>query len=127
MRIKGKVVKGIGESGSFLSIDWVNEQLYEKLRFLPFQGTLNITVNDAKIQGILKERCTDRLVSHAEGFCDAILVKGRINDSYDCGVVIPLVEKYDERLLEIVAPVHLKQMLHLGDGDEVVLDLDIED
>ena len=126
MKITGKVVKGIGTSESFLSINWVGEQLREKLRFLPFQGTLNVALDDVKVQGILKEKCTGRLVSRAEGFCDAVLIKGRINDRYECGVVIPLIEKYDERLLEVVAPVHLKEALHIDDGDEVTLNLDIE-
>ncbi|MCX5812418.1 MAG: DUF120 domain-containing protein [Proteobacteria bacterium] len=123
MKIKGKVVKGIGESKEFLAIDWVNRQLYEKLKFQPFQGTLNITLNDAQAQGILKERATERLVHQTEGFCDAVLIKGLINDKYECGVVIPLVENYDERLLEVVASIHLKDALHIEDGDEVYLDL----
>jgi CTP-dependent riboflavin kinase len=41
-------------------------------------------------------------------------------------VVIPLIEKYDEGLLEVVAPVYLKQALHIDDGDEVTLNLDFE-
>jgi CTP-dependent riboflavin kinase len=126
VKITGKVVKGLGTSKSFLSISWVDEQLREKLRFLPFQGTLNVALDDVKVQGILKEKCTGRLVSGTEGFCDAVLIKGRINDRYECGVVIPLIEKYDERLLEVVAPVYLKEALHIGDGDEVTLNLDFE-
>jgi CTP-dependent riboflavin kinase len=126
VKITGKVVKGLGTSKSFLSISWVDEQLREKLRFLPFQGTLNVALDDVKVQGILKEKCTGRLASRAEGFCDAVLIKGRINDRYECGVVIPLIEKYDERLLEVVAPVYLKEALHIGDGDEVTLNLDFE-
>jgi riboflavin kinase len=126
VKITGKVVKGIGTSESFLSISWVGEQLREKLRFLPFQGTLNVALDDVKVQRILKEKCTGRLVSRAEGFCDAVLIKGRINDRYECGVVIPLIEKYNERLLEVVAPVYLKEALHIDDGDEVTLNLDIE-
>lgn len=123
MRIKGKVVRGIGESKGFLAIDWVKQQLYEKLKFFPFPGTLNITLDDENVQRILKERGTDRLVHQIEGFCDALIFKGLINDKYECGVVLPLVEKYDEFLLEVVAPVNLKQGLHIDDGDEVTLDL----
>ncbi|MCX5806297.1 MAG: DUF120 domain-containing protein [Proteobacteria bacterium] len=126
MKIKGKVVKGIGESKGFLSIDWVDQQLKEKLKFQPFYGTLNITIDDAHVQGMLKEKAADRLVHQTEGFCDAVLIKGLINDKYECGVVIPLVKNYDERLLEVVASVHLKQALHVEDGDEVYLDLYIE-
>ena len=126
MRIKGKVVKGIGVSGSFLSIGWVNEQLSEKLEFSPFRGTLNLTLGDGAVQAILKEKCAGRVVSPDPGFCDAVLIKGKINGRYECGVVIPLVEGYDEKALEVVAPVRLKDALHIEDGDEVFLDLDIE-
>jgi riboflavin kinase, archaea type len=126
MKVKGKVVKGIGESRGFLSIDWVDRQLKEKLRFQPFYGTLNITVDDVQVQGILKEMATERLAHQTEGFCDAVLIKGMINDKYECGVVIPLVKNYDEKLLEIVAAVHLKDTLKIEDGDEVSLDLYVE-
>ena len=55
MRIKGKIVKGVGESASFLSIPWVNRQMWEKLRFQPHGGTLNIAVDDPEIQRALKD------------------------------------------------------------------------
>jgi CTP-dependent riboflavin kinase len=123
MKIKGKVIKGIGESKGFLSIDWVDRQLKEKLKFQPFYGTLNIAVDDVQVQAMLKEKATERLVHQTEGFCDAVLIKGLVNDKYECGVIIPLVKDYDERLIEIVASVHLKDALHIEDGDEVYLEL----
>jgi len=46
-----------------------------------------------------------------------------IADKYNCGVVLPLVPNYDESLLEILAPVHLKDSLGLKDGDEVTVEL----
>jgi CTP-dependent riboflavin kinase len=123
MKIKGKVIKGIGESKGFLSIDWVDRQLKEKLKFQPFYGTLNIAVDDVQVQAMLKEKATERLIHQTEGFCDAVLIKGLVNDKYECGVIIPLVKDYDERLIEIVASVHLKDALHIEDGDEVDLEL----
>ncbi len=125
MKVKGRVVKGLGESGKFLAIDWVDRQLNEKLGFSPFPGTLNVLLDDATVQEALKERATERLVHQTEGFCDAVLFKVLVNDKYECGVVIPLVKGYDGRLLEIVAPVHLKEALHIDDGDEVTLELSL--
>ena len=113
-------------SGDFLSIEWVHRQLCEKLGFVPFRGTLNITVEDPDAQRILKEKGTERIVHQTEGFCDGVLVKGLINGKYECGVIIPLVENYDERLLEVVAPVHLKEALCIDEGDEVTLSLETE-
>jgi riboflavin kinase, archaea type len=123
MKVKGRVVKGLGESGKFLAIDWVDRQLSEKLGFSPFPGTLNIRVGDASIQEMLKQKSTERLTHQSEGFCDAVLFKVLVGDKYECGVVIPLVPGYDGQLLEIVAPVYLKQALGINDGDEIVLDL----
>ena len=123
MKVKGKVVKGLGESGKFLAIDWVDKQLCEKFGFSPFPGTLNIEVDDAGVQEMLKEKGTERLIHQSEGFCDAILLKALVSGKHECGVVIPLVPGYDGRLLEIVAPVHLKQALGINDGDEITLDL----
>jgi riboflavin kinase len=123
MKITGKIVRGVGESASFLSIPWVNHQMGEKLHFQPYSGTLNILVDDVGIQRALKDHQGDRLVSEAEGFCDALIFRGKIADTYECGIVLPLVPNYDECLLEILAPVHLKDSLGLKDGDSVSLEL----
>jgi riboflavin kinase len=126
MKVKGRVVKGLGESGKFLAIDWVDKQLCEKFGFSPFPGTLNIRVDDSGVQELLKKKATERLTHQSEGFCDAILFKALVNETQECGVIIPLVPGYDGQLLEIVAPVHLKEALKIDDGDEVVLHLKLE-
>lgn len=123
MKITGKIVKGLGESASFLTITWVSRQMEEKLRFHPYRGTLNIVVDDPEIQRALKAHQGDRLCSEAAGFCDALIFRGKIADTYECGIVLPLVPNYNECLLEILAPVHLKESLNLHDGDTVTLEL----
>jgi riboflavin kinase, archaea type len=125
MKIKGNVVTGLGESGKFLAIDWVNREVCEKFKFAPFCGTLNIDIKDPAIQKTLKEHATERISSHQEGFCDALAFRGMINGRYECGVIIPLVPDYPEQILEIVAPMHLKETLGIKDGDEVELDLEV--
>ncbi len=124
MKIKGKVVTGLGESGKFLAIEWVHKAVCEKFAFTPFCGTLNIDVQDAAIQRNLLRSGTDKIISCEEGFCDAVTYRGRINGQYDCGVIIPLVPNYPDKILEIVAPLHLKDALGINDGDEIELELD---
>ncbi len=123
MKIKGKIVTGLGESGKFLAIDWVNRAVCEKFTFSPYCGTLNIEVKDPSVQRDLVRMGSERIASPEAGFCDALTYRGRINGRYDCGVIIPLVPNYPEQILEIVAPVHLKNALNLKDGDEVELEL----
>lgn len=123
MQITGKIVRGVGESAAFLSIPWVIRQMEEKLKFQPYGGTLNISVDDPQVQQVLKTHGGDRLCSEAAGFCDALLFRGRIAGKYDCGIVLPLVPNYDECLIEVLAPVHLKESLGLKDGDTITLEL----
>jgi len=123
MKITGKIVRGVGESAHFMAIPWVAKQMEEKLGFLPYQGTLNIIVDSPEIQQSLKIHGGDRLRSEAEGFCDALIFRGMIAATYECGVVLPLVPNYDECLLEILAAVHLKDSLGLKDGDDITLEL----
>ncbi|OPY68423.1 MAG: hypothetical protein A4E63_01989 [Syntrophorhabdus sp. PtaU1.Bin050] len=123
MKITGKIVRGVEESKDFLSIPWVDQQLSEKLHFNAYKGTLNIMVDDPEVQRNLKRQGKDRLVHETEGFCDALVFRGSLNNTFACGVILPLVPVYDECLLEIVAPVHLKKTLGLNDGDIVTLEL----
>ena len=124
MKIKGKIVRGIEESGKFLAVDWVNKAVREAFGFTPFPGTLNIDVTDPSIQRRLIEQDAGRIHAANPGFCDAIIARGRINNRYDCGLIIPLVPNYPEQILEIVAAVHLKNALGVEDGDEVELELE---
>jgi len=123
MKITGKIVKGLGESAGFIAIPWVTKQMREKLKFQPFGGTLNLAIEDPEIQRSLKAHGGDRLYSEAAGFCDALIFRGKVAGKYECGIVVPLVPNYDEHLLEILAPVHLKDSLGLKDGDEVTVEL----
>ncbi|TFG93345.1 MAG: DUF120 domain-containing protein, partial [Syntrophobacterales bacterium] len=86
MIIKGKIVRGVGESASFLAIPWVNRQMGGKLRFQPYGGTLNIAVADPEIQRALKAHQGDRLCSEAVGFCDALIFRGIIGNKFECGI-----------------------------------------
>lgn len=125
MRIKGKIARGIGESGSFLGIPWVNRQLCDKMKFQPWEGTLNIVVDDQHAQSVLKEKGKERLVAEQPGFCDALIFRALLNEKYECGIVLPLVPDYSTTLIEIVAPIKIKETLGVDDGDEVTLDISI--
>lgn len=126
MKIIGKIIKGIGESASFLTIGWVAEGINECFSFRPFPGTLNIEVS-RNVQKILRAAEKKRLIAGQEGFCDALLFRGFVGAAIPCGAVLPLVDNYPEDLLEIVAPVHLKEALGIAEGDNVTVELEIED
>jgi riboflavin kinase len=123
LKVTGTVVTGLGESGSFLAIPWVKNQLKKALGFSPYCGTLNIDVHDPKIQKALKRSCEKRILPEEEGFCDALVCGGTIAGRLSCGVILPLVPHYSDTILELVAPVHLKEALSIDDGDEIEVEL----
>jgi len=123
LKVSGTLVRGLGESAKFLSIPWVKAQLVKKLGFSPYGGTLNIDVHDPGVQERLKGCRGERILPEEEGFCDAFLWSGVIGGKYPCAVVLPLVPGYPECILEIVAPLYLKQALAIEDGDGVEVEV----
>jgi riboflavin kinase, archaea type len=123
LKVTGIIVSGLGESGSFLSIQWVNEQVAEKMSFSPYCGTLNIDTGNSTIQKTLKEHATKRIIPAESEFCEALIFDAMIAGGYRCGVILPLVPNYPENILEVVAPVHLKQALAVNDGAGIELEI----
>jgi riboflavin kinase len=123
IKVTGAVVSGVGESASFLGIPWVNHQITQMVRFCPYNGSLNVDVADAGIQKRLKRHGTDKIVPEEKGFCEALIFRGMIAGRYPCGVILPLVPDYPASILEIVAPVHLKDALSMKDGDGIEVEI----
>ena len=60
------------------------------------------------------------------GFCSAKCFAVLIDGSVAGAALLPDVGDYPANKLEIVAPVAVRQELHLNDGDRVTLQLQIE-
>jgi riboflavin kinase len=123
MKVTGAVVSGLGESASFLTIPWVNHQITQMVRFSPYAGTLNVDVADAAVQRRLRRHGTDKILPEEKGFCEALVFRGKVAGRYPCGVILPLVPSYPASILEIVAPVHLKDALSMKDGDGIEVEI----
>jgi riboflavin kinase len=125
VRFAGTVVSGLGMSASFLAIPWVTDQLSKNLSFSPYCGTLNIRLHDTEAQKALKRGTGRRIIPAEHGFCEALLFEGTVAGRYPCAAILPLVANYPEDVLEIIAPVHLKQTLGIGDGDGIEVELKV--
>ena len=56
----------------------------------------------------------------ADGYCNGLLFKAFIC-TLECAIVVPEVAGYPKTLLEIIAPVNLRETLQLEDGGEVTI------
>jgi riboflavin kinase, archaea type len=120
LRIEGKVFSGKGEGAKFIKLPWVKKQIEEKLGFTPFLGTLNLRLceNGVKLKEQLKNEDSMEILP-AEGFRRGKCFKAYLMDSLECAIVFPEVADYPADVIEIVAPVNLREKLQLKDGDVV--------
>ncbi len=116
---KGTVFSGKGEGKKFIALPWVTRQIEEKLGFTPYAGTLNIRLSRGGLQQKKLLAKAERLdIVPEKGYCRGSLIKAKIT-GLDCGIITPQVPAYPPDVIEVVAPVFLRQRLHLSDGSEV--------
>ena len=122
--ISGTVVSGTRKAAFFTQLDWVQSQCLQQLGFEPFPGTLNLRIAEQD----------QPLASRVLNFPGLPLVPpdgtscaGRVYPVYigtiPGAIVLPegSVRVHDTGVLEVLAPVSLREALHLEDGDLVSL------
>lgn len=122
----GVVLSGRREAAGFLSVPWVAEQLREKAGIDPYPGTLNLrlTGDDSRAAWLRVRASTPgiRLSSPDPAFCDAVCYRVRLEGQVEGVIVLPGVDGYPDDVLEVVAPVRLRDRFCLSDGDECHLE-----
>lgn len=123
--LTGKVITGLGEGQYYISLEGYRTQFIEKLGFTPYPGTLNVKLGtpsvdirkgisaDLEISGFTKENRT-----FGRGSCFNIMImdiKG--------AVIVPERTHYPEDIIEIIAPVNLREYLKLRDGSTVEVEV----
>jgi len=121
--MRGSVFTGLGEGRYYLSLDGYRRQISKMTGFEPYPGTLNIKISPEDLgtrRKLSKKPGYEIKGFEAEGrkFGGCKLFKGEI-EGIECAIVIPERTHYPEDILEIVAPVNLREALKLKDGDVV--------
>jgi len=123
IELNGQVITGLGEGQYYIAQHGYMSQFSGKLGFQPFPGTLNIKLNEASVS--MRQRMDYTQPICIQGFNDGERTFGagkcypiRIN-GIKSAVIVPERTHYPTNLLEIIAPVNLREKLHLKDGDEV--------
>lgn len=119
----GTVITGLGEGQYYISREGYMSQFRDKLGFKPYPGTLNVRLDGASTE--IRDRMTiispvvvhgfnDAERSFGGGKCYHVEIEGIRG-----AVIIPDRTHYPADLLEIIAPVNLREMLGINDGDNV--------
>ena len=123
----GKVVSGSRRAAYFTQLDWVQEQCQTKLGFRPYPGTLNLEVTEEGL-AVIKSLQTEQtkkaadLVPADPEFCVARVFPVSIGTIYGA-IILPAEEVriHGKNIVEVLAPVRLKEALNVKDGDSVTL------
>ena len=128
--ITGKIVIGVGQGAFFTRVDWFQKQCQEKLGFKPFPGTLNIKISTDDIPEIeqLENAGGPEFIPPDATFCSGkahpVPIAG-----VRCAIIMPAAEVrvHGKDIIEVIAPVNIKEQLDVADGDFITLVLDDTD
>lgn len=125
--IRGKVFSGVGEGRYYVSLEGYRKQFKEKLGFDPYPGTLNLKIPKEQLyfrhklddeEGILIKgfKTPDRTFGDVKAF------KCRVN-GIEGAIVLPKRTHYPPDVLEIIAPVKIREVAKIKDGDLVEVEV----
>ena len=127
MDFNGNVISGMGEGAYYMSLEGYRRQFREKLGYEPYPGTLNVRLTDQiDMNGRLE------LGKHPSifinGFSDGTRTYGwvkcyraTINDGTIDNAAVLVLERthYDDSMLEVIAPISIKQAAGIKNGDKI--------
>lgn len=127
----GKLFQGLGEGGYYIGLGGYKRQFASLLGFEPYPGTLNLKL-DSPVESEQKRELRFRDGLRVEGFENgtrtyggATCYRAVVNGKHSAAVLIIDRTHYDDTVLELIAPVHLRKELRLKNGDEVVVDVSL--
>lgn len=128
--VNGAVFTGLGEGAYYISLNGYRKQFVRKLGFDPYPGTLNLRLASS-IDRITRDMLEKMPGIRIEGFEDEKRTYGgakcffaRLNDVADGAVIVLERTIYDNSVLEVIAPVRLRDKLNLKDNDVVKVRID---
>jgi len=125
--LSGSVISGLGEGRYYMSLEPYVLQFVRLLGFEPYPGTLNIRVDPSFLA--TRKRLDQKEWISIEGFIADGRTFGRARclpcriGSTPCGIIIPGRSHYPDDVLEIIAPVSLRDAYRLEDADEVTIEV----
>jgi riboflavin kinase, archaea type len=132
---EGIVVSGMGEGAYYMALEGYRKQFKEKLGFEPYPGTLNVKLVDqifmnarrdiGKYPSVFINGFSDDTRTYGWVKCyKAEINKGAINKA--AALVLERTH-YDDSMLELIAPISLKESIGIQNGDKISVKVQISD
>ncbi|MDI6885760.1 MAG: DUF120 domain-containing protein [archaeon] len=128
VEIAGRLITGLGEGKYYTTLEGYKRQFEAKLGFIPFPGTLNLSLDSQSVaarkkldvrKGIEIEGFESEKRTFGGGKCFLCKIVKKEAEGIKSAVIIPDRTHYPDDVLEIISPIYLRHELQLKDGDEI--------
>jgi riboflavin kinase len=129
LRLAGRIFTGIGEGAYYITRNGYEKQFIAKLGYKPYPGTVNLRLSGSHdlavrreievLPSILIEGFSNGVRTYGTLRCIPVLVDGKIKGH----VILIQRTHYDNSVVEVIAPICIREALKLKDGDLVRLEI----
>ena len=134
VELSGVVTSGMGEGRHYISLPGYMRQFRERLGYEPFEGTLNVDLNDESVRARARMDALDPIDidgwedderTYGPAFCWPATVEragaGGADRYETAHVIAPERTHHGEDQLEVIAPDRLRDEMALEDDDELTI------
>jgi riboflavin kinase len=125
-KTRGEVTSGLGKGREFVTLDGYVDQFLGKLGYEPYPGTLNVEL-ESETDGAFDELDAIRIDGWEDGdrsfgivdCYPADISRPRTESDVPLHVLVPDRSDHDSSVIEIIAPVRLRDEFGLSDGASI--------
>jgi CTP-dependent riboflavin kinase len=124
--LQAVVTSGLGHGARFMALPWVRNGIRRIAGFDPYPGTFNVRLVDPAMVARwsrLGAGLARRLDPPTPDGCGARVVPVVLASEVAAAVIVPDVTDHGSDVLELVAPVHVRSVLGLRDGEPVTIEV----
>ncbi len=125
--LKGIIASGLGEGKYYMSLEGYKQQFQERLGYIPFEGTLNLTVQPAQLEAFVAALPSVRI----EGFTTSQRTFGGLiaypiiislgTKKVSGHLIMPERTVHTKAVAEIICPIHVRKVWKITNGAVVTL------
>ena len=127
IELKGALVSGMGEGAYYMSLKGYTKQFKKKIGYIPFPGTLNISLSKSEyIEAVMQFDALDGVMIN--GFSDGKRTYGwvkcfraKLNKSVYCHLIRLERTLHDKTIIELISKSHIRKTVRLSDGSKVTV------
>ena len=126
--LEGTLFSGFGDGRYYLGQKGYNLQIKRELGFSPYPGTLNLKLSPSELRKkqeleMYPSLTIEGFKADKRSFGKVRCFHAIINNVVNGAVILIKRTHYDESVLEIIAPVHLRKRFNLKEGSKVKIEV----